>query len=163
MYLLSISIAFHFSVFLYFSFLFVTVIAFWVSINSEKVRHISTTNELLELFSCFMWHWSISNFEFLVDCRLLQNNNISGKIPQELGNLPKLQTLDLSNNRLSGLIPASLSLLNSLQYMWVITVSFIFINLFYSHFRFWGASLFCASNIVMFVILNFVLYIKYDI
>lgn len=48
---------------------------------------------------------------------LLQNNNISGKIPPELGTLPKLQTLDLSNNRFSGVVPDSLGQLNSLLYL----------------------------------------------
>ncbi|KAB2034612.1 hypothetical protein ES319_D04G098100v1 [Gossypium barbadense] len=48
---------------------------------------------------------------------LLQNNNISAKIPPELGTLPKLQTLDLSNNRFSNEIPASFGQLNSLQYL----------------------------------------------
>ncbi|RWW85637.1 hypothetical protein BHE74_00005666, partial [Ensete ventricosum] len=33
---------------------------------------------------------------------LLQNNNISGELPPELGLLPKLQSLDLSNNRFNG-------------------------------------------------------------
>jgi Leucine-rich repeat (LRR) protein len=47
----------------------------------------------------------------------LQNNNISGKIPPELGFLPKLQTLDLSNNRFSGDIPVSIDQLSSLQYL----------------------------------------------
>ncbi|XP_022755355.1 probable LRR receptor-like serine/threonine-protein kinase At2g23950 [Durio zibethinus] len=48
---------------------------------------------------------------------LLQNNNLSDKIPPELGTLPKLQTLDLSNNRFSGAIPGSFGQLNSLQYL----------------------------------------------
>ncbi|XP_062155207.1 probable LRR receptor-like serine/threonine-protein kinase At4g30520 [Alnus glutinosa] len=48
---------------------------------------------------------------------LLQNNNISGKIPPELDTLPRLQTLDLSNNRLSGVIPGFLDQLDSLQYL----------------------------------------------
>ncbi|CAH2077454.1 unnamed protein product, partial [Thlaspi arvense] len=48
---------------------------------------------------------------------LLQNNNIYGKIPPELGFLPKLQTLDLSNNRFSGEIPVSVEQLSSLQYL----------------------------------------------
>ncbi|WVZ06621.1 hypothetical protein V8G54_019967 [Vigna mungo] len=49
--------------------------------------------------------------------RLLQNNNISGPIPSELGKLPKLQTLDLSNNFFRGEIPQSLGHLKSLQYL----------------------------------------------
>lgn len=66
---------------------------------------------------CVLYGLEYSDLDLLVERRLLQNNNISGKIPPELGNLPKLQTLDLSNNRFSGLIPASLSQLNSLQYL----------------------------------------------
>lgn len=58
--------------------------------------------------------------KFLVSwklCSLLQNNNISGHIPRELGKLPNLETLDLSNNHFSGHVPDSLGLLNSLQYL----------------------------------------------
>ncbi|KAL0687271.1 hypothetical protein Bca4012_086948 [Brassica carinata] len=47
----------------------------------------------------------------------LQSNNISGKIPPEIGLLPKLQTLDLSNNRFSDEIPVSVEHLSSLQYL----------------------------------------------
>ncbi|KAG7033233.1 Protein NSP-INTERACTING KINASE 1, partial [Cucurbita argyrosperma subsp. argyrosperma] len=49
--------------------------------------------------------------------RLLQNNNITGPIPPELGRLSKLQTLDLSNNVFTGDIPSSLAHLRSLQYL----------------------------------------------
>ncbi|EPS66923.1 hypothetical protein M569_07852, partial [Genlisea aurea] len=48
---------------------------------------------------------------------ILQNNNITGSLPDELGRLSKLQTLDLSNNRFSGSLPSSLGHLKSLQYM----------------------------------------------
>lgn len=51
-------------------------------------------------------------------CRLLQDNNISGPIPPELGRLAKLEEVDLSDNLLSGEIPSSLSLLRSLQYLY---------------------------------------------
>jgi len=48
---------------------------------------------------------------------LLQNNAISGKIPAAIGNLEKLQTLDLSNNAFSGEIPSSLGGLKNLNYL----------------------------------------------
>ncbi|KAL0296797.1 UNVERIFIED_CONTAM: protein NSP-INTERACTING kinase [Sesamum radiatum] len=53
----------------------------------------------------------------LVMTLLLQDNNISGPIPPELGKLPKLQELDLSENLLTGEIPSSLAQLKSLQYL----------------------------------------------
>lgn len=49
--------------------------------------------------------------------RLLQNNNITGVIPAELGNLPRLKTVDLSDNKLTGEVPASLAQIESLQYL----------------------------------------------
>uniref|UniRef100_A0A2N9INQ8 non-specific serine/threonine protein kinase n=1 Tax=Fagus sylvatica TaxID=28930 RepID=A0A2N9INQ8_FAGSY len=48
---------------------------------------------------------------------LLQNNEITGPIPAELGKLSKLHTLDLSNNFFKGEIPPSLGHLRGLQYM----------------------------------------------
>ncbi|KAL3654351.1 Protein NSP-INTERACTING KINASE 2 [Castilleja foliolosa] len=48
---------------------------------------------------------------------LLQDNNITGAIPSELGKLAKLQAIDLSDNLLTGQIPFSLSQLNTLQYL----------------------------------------------
>jgi Leucine-rich repeat (LRR) protein len=49
--------------------------------------------------------------------RLLQNNNISGRLPPELGALPRLQTLDLSNNRFSGRVPDTLGRASTLRYL----------------------------------------------
>lgn len=48
---------------------------------------------------------------------LLQNNNITGSIPQEIGRLSKLKTLDVSSNFFTGGIPSSLGHLKSLQYL----------------------------------------------
>lgn len=50
-------------------------------------------------------------------CSLLQNNNINGPIPEEIGRLTKLKTLDLSSNHFSGGIPNSVGHLESLQYL----------------------------------------------
>ncbi|KAJ4708908.1 Leucine-rich repeat receptor-like kinase [Melia azedarach] len=48
---------------------------------------------------------------------LLQNKNISGPIPSEIGRLSRLPTLDLSSNSFSGSIPSCVSNLRSLKYL----------------------------------------------
>ncbi|KAA0051596.1 thioredoxin F-type [Cucumis melo var. makuwa] len=58
-----------------------------------------------------------SKFRIIGIEMLLQNNNIFGPIPIELGTVPLLQTLDLSNNRFSGPIPTSFAQLNGLHYL----------------------------------------------
>lgn len=46
----------------------------------------------------------------------LSNNNLAGSIPSSLGNLTELESLDLSQNELSGEIPRELAQLSFLQY-----------------------------------------------
>ncbi|PON80730.1 LRR domain containing protein [Parasponia andersonii] len=46
----------------------------------------------------------------------LSNNNLAGSIPSSLGNLTELESLDLSQNELSGEIPRELAQLTFLQY-----------------------------------------------
>ena len=45
----------------------------------------------------------------------LQNNNLTGSIPPELGSLPMLQSLDLQNNNLGGPIPPELANASNLE------------------------------------------------
>lgn len=52
-------------------------------------------------------------------CREMYNNNISGVIPVELGNLTKLISLDLYQNKLTGVIPDSLGSLRNLRYLYI--------------------------------------------
>uniref|UniRef100_A0A453QVM0 LRR receptor-like serine/threonine-protein kinase n=1 Tax=Aegilops tauschii subsp. strangulata TaxID=200361 RepID=A0A453QVM0_AEGTS len=54
-------------------------------------------------------------FLLLYGFRLLDGNNITGGIPQELGNLSNLMTLKLGRNSLNGSIPESFGLLSELQ------------------------------------------------
>ena len=59
----------------------------------------------------------ISKLIIMYACRLLQNNAISGPIPDSIGKLEMLETLDLSNNKFEGGIPSSLGALTNLNYL----------------------------------------------
>ena len=51
----------------------------------------------------------------MVCTRFLYANSLSGRLPSSLGNLHRLQYLDLHTNSISGTIPSELGSLSSLQ------------------------------------------------
>ena len=55
---------------------------------------------------------------FFFNDRELYNNNITGKIPNELGNLTNLISLDLYLNNLTGPIPDTLGNLKKLRFLY---------------------------------------------
>ena len=57
-------------------------------------------------------------FFFGFNDRELYSNNITGKIPDELGNLTNLVSLDLYLNVLNGPIPATLGNLKKLRFLY---------------------------------------------
>ncbi len=61
------------------------------------------------------WYGVTTNDDGRVTALHLDNNNLHGFIPPELGDLTNLQILDLSNNQLAGLIPFELDDLPDLQ------------------------------------------------
>ncbi|AQL03070.1 hypothetical protein Zm00014a_006494 [Zea mays] len=63
------------------------------------------------------WSFISCSPENLVTALQLQNNNIIGPIPAEIGKLAKLRTLVLSSNKLHGTVPNSLGRLGRLQYI----------------------------------------------
>lgn len=81
---------------------------------------------LLLLFK-FIYVYKTLNFMF--SGRELYSNNISGKVPPELGNLTNLVSLDLYLNNLSGTIPDTLSKLQRLRFLYD---SFTFITLLFA-------------------------------
>ncbi|RCV07455.1 hypothetical protein SEVIR_1G250300v4 [Setaria viridis] len=58
---------------------------------------------------------SFSNLSTSLFYLILENNTISGTIPEGIGNLINLQGLDLSNNHFTGALPSSLGMLQSLN------------------------------------------------
>ncbi|PKI50607.1 hypothetical protein CRG98_028994, partial [Punica granatum] len=63
------------------------------------------------------WNMVGCSAEGFVVSLLLQNNQLSGPIPVEIGKLSQLQTLDLSGNQIDGEIPSSLGYLTHLTYL----------------------------------------------
>ena len=61
---------------------------------------------------------SVSNG--LVTGLVLAGNQLTGEIPKELGDLTKLEELNLSFNQLSGEIPAALGNLSNLKKLWLV-------------------------------------------
>lgn len=65
----------------------------------------------------------------LIDYRELYGNNISGEIPDDLGNLENLVSLDLYLNGLTGPIPDTFGKLTQLRFLYEHYSSFVFSSL----------------------------------
>lgn len=82
---------------------------------------------------------------FLLHDRELHNNNITGEIPNVLGNLTNLLSLDLYSNKITGQIPEELGNLKKLQSLYdLLSFSHILISKTYSikfHFCFFFFSI----------------------
>ncbi|XP_031252878.1 probable leucine-rich repeat receptor-like protein kinase At1g35710 [Pistacia vera] len=61
----------------------------------------------------------LRNLIFLVFCRYLFFNKLSGAIPHELGELSQLQILFLDDNELNGTLTEEIGNLRNLQVLWV--------------------------------------------
>jgi Leucine-rich repeat (LRR) protein len=75
----------------------------------------TNTNWLQDDQPCF-WH-GVNCVNGLLTELLLSDNNLSGTIPAELGNLANLRLLQLPQNQLNGAIPAQLGGLANLQHL----------------------------------------------
>lgn len=73
------------------------------------------TNWLRDDVPLSQWAGVFTNPQDRVTSLFLSQNQLSGSIPETLGNLEKLETLSLWGNQLSGSIPASLGSLSNLE------------------------------------------------
>eukprot|EP00271_Cylindrocystis_brebissonii_P010106 TRINITY_DN26201_c0_g1_i1.p1 TRINITY_DN26201_c0_g1~~TRINITY_DN26201_c0_g1_i1.p1 ORF type:complete len:824 (+),score=82.77 TRINITY_DN26201_c0_g1_i1:211-2472(+) len=67
--------------------------------------------------SCGNWEHVLCDSEGYVSHLSLNNNSLSGNLPDALGNLTHLVELDLGTNSFSGMIPTSLGNLKNLTYL----------------------------------------------
>ena len=79
----------------------------------------NNTNWLSSTSPLDRWYGVATDDAGRVDSLELADNQLTGEIPQALGNLNSLQYLSLYGNDLMGPIPETLGQLNNLQYLWL--------------------------------------------
>ena len=87
--------------------------------NATKGASWLTSTNWLSNRPLDQWHGVVTNSDGRVAELWLWANKLSGPIPAELGDLTKLQTLDLRSNRLTGPIPAELGALTGLRRLYL--------------------------------------------
>lgn len=75
-----------------------------------------------KLFLCALMRHVVLNYIMVLkiystQCRELQNNNLSGLLPDYLGNMVHLQNLNLANNKFNGSIPIAWGQLSNLKHL----------------------------------------------
>jgi len=69
-----------------------------------------------ELVSVYLWG-ECYNIATTTELNLYSNNQITGEIPSEIGNLTNLETLNLSNTQITGEIPSEIGNLTNLTWL----------------------------------------------
>lgn len=60
--------------------------------------------------------------------RLLNGNELSGNLPEEIGNLLNLERLQIDENQISGSLPVSFANLTKVKHMYIIFHLFIYFS-----------------------------------
>lgn len=72
---------------------------------------------LLSYFGHILTSQTLYNLIFFVS-RLLNGNELTGSLPEELGYLPKLDRIQIDQNYISGPLPKSFANLNKTKHLW---------------------------------------------
>jgi len=70
------------------------------------------------------WYGVLCDGDGFVSALWLDNNNLAGNIPDQIGNLRYLRSLDLSENYLSGTLPATIAQLQDLSQLFLASAGF---------------------------------------
>ena len=77
---------------------------------------------ILDIFilqSCSTFALPLIPFVMFCVPRLLNGNQLTGPLPEELGNLPNLDRIQIDENKISGPLPKSFANLNKTKHLWV--------------------------------------------